>query len=329
MNQEVIILRKTPYYFLKLLVVIELLFATLPLVLLVIPAIRQSYEAVAISRSISYTLLVTLGITFLQILILGITFLFWYIPVYLINQEQITHRRANLFEDRALGATQTIQGFEIHRGPLGKRLGYGNLILARGEAREAIELTNIPNPEGNGQLIQSLLLPAPAHQAALPEPRSIQDEIQGGETQFVEFKSSLMWDYQRHSVNKELYFPAMKSLTAFMNTRGGTLLIGVDDEGLILGLEQDFQAIKKQNVDGWENVFNMAFNKMVGVEFRRYLEVTFPEIEGRPICAIRVTPGEQPAYVRHKGKESFYIRTGNSNQPLPLSKVTAYIQSRF
>jgi hypothetical protein len=232
------------------------------------------------------------------------------------------HRRANLFEDKKLVDTQSISTVETKSGWLGRRLGYGNLTLRTAESNAKVK--QIPDPAGHKALIEGLIAPA-----VLPAPGTVPELIAAGENQRVEFKSSLMWDYHRKSVNKDLYEPVMKNVVAFMNADGGTLLIGVDDEGQILGLEPDFQTMKKGNADSFENIFNMAFNRMVGAEYRHYVDLTFPELEGKVVCVIAVQPSAQPAYMTFKGTEKFYIRTGNGSQSLSVRKATQYIQDRF
>jgi predicted HTH transcriptional regulator len=159
--------------------------------------------------------------------------------------------------------------------------------------------------------------------------RPAHELIAGGENQHVEFKSSFIWDYHRQTRNKDLYEPVMKNITAFMNTRGGAVLIGVGDDGETLGLGPDLKTLRKPNVDGFENVFNMAFNKMIGAEFRQYVDVTFPTVDAETICLVTVRPSREPVYMVHKGTEKFYIRAGNASQPLSMSKATKYIQSHF
>ena len=95
------------------------------------------------------------------------------------------------------------------------------------------------------------------------------------------------------------------------------------------GLEQDFAGLPKKNRDGWENAFNMAFNQMIGAEYRQYVHLRFETIAEKTLCAVSVQPASAPAYLTFKGKEEFYIRTGNSTQPLTVSKATTYIQMHF
>jgi hypothetical protein len=73
-------------------------------------------------------------------------------------------------------------------------------------------------------------------------PVSIEDMISEGESDEVEFKGSLRWDFKQEIVSKKLEEVIVKSVAAFANAQGGTLLIGVDDEGTILGLERDYRS---------------------------------------------------------------------------------------
>ena len=53
---------------------------------------------------------------------------------------------------------------------------------------------------------------------------SLEELLKKGESETVEFKSSLRWDYRQNKTNKELEFAVLKTITAFMNTRKGTLM---------------------------------------------------------------------------------------------------------
>ena len=76
--------------------------------------------------------------------------------------------------------------------------------------------------------------------------------IKKGETEFVEFKSSLRWDYREEKVNKALEDVILKSISAFSNAKGGTLFIGVNDNMEVIGMEPDFKTLKKQDADYFE-----------------------------------------------------------------------------
>ena len=76
--------------------------------------------------------------------------------------------------------------------------------------------------------------------------------IAAGESETLEFKSSLRWDRREDCVNKALEGVVVKTLAGFLNAAGGTLLIGVDDGGALVGLAADYATLKKQDRDGFE-----------------------------------------------------------------------------
>ena len=328
MKLDKITVRKSPFFFLKLAVVIEFFFAFLPIFVVVLLGAEGTYAEFALSRTVSFTLLITIIAALVQAFTIAIAFITWYVPVYEIDNREIVYRPGNLMADRKLVDTQAITTVDTKQGLLGRRFGYGTLIIHHSGANSPAYVKEVTNPAAYVELLEGLVEPELARKA-LPEPQPVPRLIAGGENQYVEFKSSLMWDYYRQMANKELYVPVMKGLVGFMNTNGGAMLIGVGDEGEILGLQPDLKTLRKKNVDGFENVFNSAFNQMVGVEYRQYLEVTFPELEGETICAVLVQPSDHPAYLMHKGTEKFYIRAGNASQPLTVSKAARYIQTQF
>ncbi len=323
MGQHEILVRKSPFLFLRRLVLIEFFFALLPFGVAALVNLRGGYEGTFLASSVSYTLFLVIVATTIQVLIIVLTFITWYLPLYVIDSQRIRYRRGTLSGETKLVNTQSITNIAPKQGWIARRLDYGTLIVSSSESDDAVHVKDIPDPVNYVELIQRLVEPAPF------EPKPAPDLITSGENQYVEFKSSLMWDYRRQMANKDLYEPVMKNVAAFMNTRGGAVLIGVDDEGAVLGLEPDLKTLRKPNVDGFENVFNMAFNKMIGVEFRRFVDVGFPEIDGKTICVATARPSVQPAYLTHKGTEKFYIRTGNSSQPLSVSKAAQYIRTHF
>src|SRR3989344_6020593 len=118
----------------------------------------------------------------------------------------------------------------------------------------------------------------------LNEEKGIEEIIKSGEHEKLEFKTSLRWDAKRDMVNKELEKAVMKTVAAFLNSDGGHLLIGVDDGGEPVGLENDIATLVKQDADGFENHFNNLFNNMIGVEFRRFVKLKFDSVDGKVVC---------------------------------------------
>lgn len=162
---------------------------------------------------------------------------------------------------------------------------------------------------------------------SLAEENSIGEMLKSGEHDKLEFKTSLRWDSKRNQVNKELERTIMKTVTAFLNSDGGYLLIGVDDKGQPIGLETDFASLPKPDADGFENHFNNLFNNMIGPEFRRLVRIKFDNIGGKTVCLVDIESGRKPAYLKTGDSEGFYIRTGNVTTPLKMSEVAIYVSS--
>jgi membrane protein YdbS with pleckstrin-like domain len=309
-------------------IIVELLFALGPIVLFALfNSPEDAYNELSFASRLSYPVVATAVLALIQALVVIAVFALWYGRTYEIDSADIINRGGGFSVERHVVATQSIRAVEVDQGRFGRRFDYGTLNLKVRDSAETITLKYIPSPHYNARRIEQLI--EPADEAIAEKQMTVDEMIIAGEGQFIEFKASFLWDYRRQSVNKDLNVPTMKNVAAYMNSAGGVLLLGVDDEGEILGLENDFQAIKKPNVDGYENVLNMAFNSMIGAEFRHYLDIRFETFDEGIVCVLAVTPSAYPVFLQAKGKESFYIRTGNSSQPLEMSQAVRYIQSRF
>jgi len=325
-------IRQSPFLFFLRLIIAQFLLTVLVIIVFVAPEIEAAYTATSYDEQIiAYPWLIALAYTLLQALIAGGAFLTWYYPVYRLQNGALRWRRGPTFAEQKLVELAADTQVAVEHGWLGHQLDYGTVTVLPGNGApgsQAVALKNLPHPHALADALREVIaargLAAPP---ALDAP--LAKILAAGENQSAEFKASLMWDYRRQSVNKELHEPVMKNLVAFMNTNGGVLLIGIDDEGAVLGIEQDMSTLKKPNVDGFENVFNMAFANMVGMENRQYVEVTFPQLEGKTLCRLNVRPAAHPVYLRYQGKEELYVRTGNSSQALPVSKAVQYVAGRF
>src|SRR3712207_6558701 len=100
--------------------------------------------------------------------------------------------------------------------------------------------------------------------ASAERERWLRGLIAQGEGPTVEYKSSLRWDYRESRVNRDLTKVAVRTLAAFLNAQGGTLLIGVDDEGNVLGLEADIACLQKKSLDGFELTLRSAIANHLG-----------------------------------------------------------------
>ena len=163
---------------------------------------------------------------------------------------------------------------------------------------------------------------------------SLEDMIDEGESNELEFKASLRTNYPEGDINKKLEQVIMKSVAAFNNGEGGVLLIGVDDDGEIVGLEHDYTSLHGTK-DEFELHLRNLLNSAFGITFAMgNAKITFPEVKGIEICRIDIMPGREPKYFKVTDKyghkiDKFFVRSGNSSQEVPLAEISSYIDIRF
>lgn len=148
------------------------------------------------------------------------------------------------------------------------------------------------------------------------------------ESQTLEFKSTLAWDVRRSEKNEKLQHSVLKTIAAFLNTDGGTLLIGVDDNGQIVGLEPDYSIIKNGSRDQFELYLRHLVRDRIGQRFLGNLEFRFETLEHKDVCAIYVKRSETCAFL--KGEKScveFYIRAGNQSNIQTVPEIYNYVLS--
>jgi hypothetical protein len=163
---------------------------------------------------------------------------------------------------------------------------------------------------------------------------SLEELIAGGESNELEFKSSLRWDYKYERVGKKLENVILKSISSFANGEGGKLIIGVGDRGEILGLDYDYNSLDGDK-DKFEvhirNLINHAFGENFGA---LGISIKFDKVNDSEICIIDILRWGKPLYLETTDKsgqksKKFYIRSGNTSQELGLDEISDYITSRF
>ena len=148
------------------------------------------------------------------------------------------------------------------------------------------------------------------------------------ESQHLEFKSSLRWDYRKGSTNKGLSKVIIKTVAGFLNSDGGILFIGVDDDGKPIGLEKDYASLAKADSDGFELLLIQLISDYLGAENCENVTISFLDIGGMEVCSLRVEPSDRPVFAE-KMDGAFFVRTGNNTQQLNTKEAMEYISRHF
>ena len=149
--------------------------------------------------------------------------------------------------------------------------------------------------------------------------------IEKGENDIVEFKSSLRWNMEKQHRDKLIEFAVLKTLTSFMNTKGGTLLVGVTDEKEIIGIGQD----RFDNSDKMILHLTRLVKEKISPIHIEFLKFEIEPIKNKHLLRIDCEAATSPAYLKEGNEEIFYVRTGPSTTNLKVSKVFDYVRRRF
>ncbi len=154
--------------------------------------------------------------------------------------------------------------------------------------------------------------------------RSVAELIELGESMVLEFKSTFQWDVIQNKQNKELRYSVLKTIAAFMNSEGGTLVIGVEDNGNPYGLSNDLKLMSGSRDRFEQTLMNMAFDN-IGPNIASHIRIRFEDIKSTTVCVVTVEPIRDGVFLStSKGKE-FFIRVGNTTRSLDPEMTHEYL----
>lgn len=158
--------------------------------------------------------------------------------------------------------------------------------------------------------------------------KPIQEVIRLGESATLEFKSTFQWDMVRNQVNTDLRHSVLKTIAAFLNTAGGTLVIGVEDDGNPIGIEHDLKTMK-HSIDQFGKLLSSQISEYLGARYGPFIWITFPELNGMRLCVIEVDRSPEPAFLRGPRGNEFYVRLGPTSRKLDSEETLKYTQNNW
>jgi len=160
--------------------------------------------------------------------------------------------------------------------------------------------------------------------------------ISGGESVSVEFKPAIWFDYSRakndpgYVANKSasrVRDKIIRTVAGFLNADGGTLFIGVSDDGDSYGIQKDMELSGRGDLDGYElDLFSMLTNTLEKQVVARKVRVSFPEHKGVTIARVDVLKSDEPVFANtSEAREEFFVRIGNSTNRLSVQSAMSYV----
>ena len=117
----------------------------------------------------------------------------------------------------------------------------------------------------------------------------------------------------------------LKTLAGLANHQGGSLLIGVDDNGMPLGLEKDYATLKRKDKDGFYQLLMNLVSGYLGADLCSHISVVFHQVEHKEIAQVIVSASPRPVFLLDKGRSIYYLRTGNSTRELDTREALGHI----
>lgn len=160
---------------------------------------------------------------------------------------------------------------------------------------------------------------------------AITELVKHDENEQLEFKSSLQCNTDDGRKNDAVVMSSIKTIAAFLNSVGGILLIGVEDNGQIFGLEADIALLgKRKSQDGFEQKLVSLITDRIGAAFTQLIIIEFETIQNKTVCVIRVEKANTPAFARFKdqhgkAQKQFYIRAGCTTRSLDVEDIYQYV----
>lgn len=154
----------------------------------------------------------------------------------------------------------------------------------------------------------------------------LQELINRGESYNLEFKSTLRWNIRALRKDPAIEHASLKTISAFLNSSGGILLIGVQDDGTSVGTELDqFDNDDRYLLHLWNLI-----KSSIGQDVSPFINISIEPYLDKKVCKVVCSRSTRPVFLKHKGYgEEFYIRIGPSSANLDISEALKYIAERF
>ncbi len=149
--------------------------------------------------------------------------------------------------------------------------------------------------------------------------------IESGESESLEFKSTLRKNLHTNEFDKLMGHSVLKTIVAYLNSRGGTLIVGVSDTGKILGVEQD----EFLSHDKLQLYFSGLLRNHLGNQSLPYIRYELFPLEDKHVLKIDCSPSRKRVFLKWNGEEEFYVRHGPATMRLSGNDLIEYVEHRF
>jgi len=153
--------------------------------------------------------------------------------------------------------------------------------------------------------------------------------LAAGESERVEFKETARWNVREDKKDARMEAVVAKTVAAFLNSRGGTLVIGADDAGHPIGLERDFSTLRTPDADRFELWLRDLLSATLGKNAAALPVIRFAEVDGRTLCALRCPRSPEPVFLAQGSATDLWVRVGNSTRSFGVDEAVTYVAQHW
>ena len=159
---------------------------------------------------------------------------------------------------------------------------------------------------------------------------TVSDLLRSMETQRVEFKKTARVALDNNAPERVINEGVVKTVAAFLNSDGGTLGIGITDDGDILGLQPDLD-YRRQDLDGYQTwLTTLLVNNIGAGVVGAHVRLRIEPVGSKVVCLVDVEPSPSPVYAKTtKGSNCFFVRMNNSTRMLEGPHIVTYISGHW
>lgn len=148
--------------------------------------------------------------------------------------------------------------------------------------------------------------------------------IEDGESEWLEFKSTLRTNLQTGEVDKRMEKAVLKTIVAFLNSEGGNLLIGVADDGIIIG--SDVESFENKDKMGLH--LSNLISSQIGASFLPCISFFMVDFDDKTVIRVKCDPCKKPVFLKDGKTEIFYVRKGPQSEELAGMTLINYVNNR-
>jgi hypothetical protein len=158
---------------------------------------------------------------------------------------------------------------------------------------------------------------------------TLDELIEEAETETVEFKSSAFFSYKPDVPERVVTESVIKTVAGFLNAGGGTLAIGIADDGEVLGIAPDLD-YKQLDADRYINALTSKLGTALGQSAGALAKIRVESIDEQHVCLVHIAPSQEPVFAKvSKGDRIFFVRINNSTRVLDGPDLISYVRQRW